>query len=156
MEIRRANEGDIPELVEQWKDFMDYHRKLDPLFQRRPDGQAHYERFLRELMVDEEAAVFVAAEGKKVAGRCLCKVDTHPPVFVIERYGHLIEMYVTPEFQRRGVGSMLFASARAFFSARGIARIELGALPQNPIGFPFWKKQGFETYMHRMFLDKTP
>jgi len=154
MEILRANESHIRELVAQWQDFMDYHQKLDPLFQRRPDGHVNFGKFLRELLRDEEAAVFVAVEGQQVAGRCLCKVDRHPPVFVIERYGHLIEMYVTPRFQRQGIGSLLLRAAQDFFAARGIDRIELGALPQNAIGFAFWKKQGFETYMHRMALTR--
>ena len=42
----------------------------------------------------------------------------------------------------------------AWLKSKGVNRVELEVTAQNTIGYSFWKKHGFQAYMHRLYLNK--
>jgi hypothetical protein len=60
MIIMPAAESHIPEIVEIWKEFMDYHSDIDPYFARNEEGHSKFEEWLKELMKSDTALVLVA------------------------------------------------------------------------------------------------
>lgn len=147
MRILYATDRHIPGIVARWKELMDYHRRLDPAFTRRPDGHRRFAHFLVECLDNDIFVVLVAVEDEEVLGYALAKEERYPPVFERSRHGSLFDMAVHPDRQRQGIGSALLAAVEQWTLDRGIDRLELRVSVHNPVGREFWARHGFEDYL---------
>lgn len=146
---RAAVVADIPQIVELWKEFLDFHadcgRDLDVT--RSPDGHETFAAYLADLLEDEDYLVLVADDGERLVGYCIAAIKDHPPVFNARQYGFIQDMAVTAACRRRGLGCELFARAEAWIRGRGLNRIHLNVDTTNPVSQAFWKRLGFGDYM---------
>jgi len=154
MEITVAEDSHVPGIVEVWKELMDFHRDIDPHWTRSEDGHINWEKFLRDLMKSEDAQVLVALDEGHVVGYSISEISKYPPIFQREIRGVIDDMAVTSDYRRKGVGEEMLARIRQWFQSRNIDRIELSVAARNQIGYSFWKKHGFQDYMHRLYLEK--
>ncbi len=152
-DIQEAEDIHVHDIVEIWKDFMDFHRDIDELFTRREGGHVNFERHVRELMASEDAVVLVAKEGELVVGYSIAQVNAYPPIFTRERYGFISDVAVRAGHRRRGLGTSLVESMLEWLKARGLSRIELRVAAKNRVGNQFWKKLGFNDYVQILYLD---
>ncbi len=153
VEIIKAEEKRLPEILDVWKEFMDFHGDLNPLFIRREDGHLNFERYLLEKMNSDDALVLVAIEDEHVVGYSLAMIANYPPVFKVEKYGMISDMAITQKHRRKGIGEKLLQKNIDWFRSKQIYRVELNVAVNNPVGYPFWQKQGFRAYLHRLHLD---
>jgi len=153
MNVTAAREEHIPQIVELWKDLMDLHKKFDPFFSRRPDGDARFTEFLKTSIASPDSHAFVALDGNKVAGYCLGSISSHPPVYLVEKYGYIFDMMVLPTYRKQKVATDLLNAMIRWFASRGIQRVELTTAVNNKTGKQFWKKQGFQEYMNVMYRE---
>jgi GNAT superfamily N-acetyltransferase len=58
---------------------------------------------------------------------------------------------VTSKHRRKGIGTKLLQEALEWFKSLGLERIELSIVPANIESSSFWKKHGFQDYMHKLF-----
>lgn len=154
MEVVPAADSHIPEMVEIWKEFMDFHGDIDPFLERRDDGHEHFEKYLREKIDSDDAAVFAATEDDGVIGFSIVYVSSHPPVLKAERYGFIDSLAVKSTHRRKGVGTAILRRIHEWFDSRDIERIQLNVLPGNEIGNSFWRKNGFRDFTHTLCMDK--
>ena len=82
----------------------------------------------------ENAAFLVAREGDKIIG--VCNVMIHP------EKNQLQAIYVLPEYQKRGVGQLLWEEAQSHFDAAKDTTVEVATFNEKAINF--YKKLGFE------------
>ena len=153
MEITVATESHVPEIIELWKEFMDYHKDIDPALSRSKDGHLSFEKHLRELMKSEDNLILVALDKDHVVGFSTSQISKYPPVFEQETYGGINTMAVKSNYRRKRIGERMLAKIFEWFASRNIDRIELSVLANNQIGYSFWKKHGFKDYRHRLYLD---
>lgn len=151
--VRMASEDDLPGIVELWKEMIDFHGRLDPLFTRSQGGAGSFESFLRENMVKEGTALFVAEVEGRAVGYLLANECSYPPVFTRERYGMISDAAVTASCRRQGTGEALVNAAARWFRERGLSRMEMRLLNANPISTAFWRKMGFIPYMTTLFRE---
>jgi len=154
MSIILAEESHIPQIIEVWKEFMDYHRKLDSFFSRRDDGHLNFEKYINELMKSNEAQVLVALDEGNVVGYSIALLQYYPPVFKHRVYGVINDLAIKETHRRRGIGEQILSRMYKWFKSHDLDRIELRVSINNPIGYSFWKKHGFEDYMHVLYLEK--
>ena len=152
--LRLAKGEDIPEVVEVWKHFMDFHRNLDPHHQRSVDGAEHFAGFLRANLADADARLWVAERRQSIVGYCLVRLSQRPPVFQARLYGEVLDLAVEEPFQRRGIGTALVREAERWFAERQTNRVELRVSAYNEAGLAFWRKLGFRLYLHAMYRDE--
>ncbi len=152
MRIVEATEPNIPEIVELWKELVDHHAKIDAFFTRREDGHMMFKSFITELINMKEAKVFIAIENEVIIGYIIAKIDEYPPVFLLEKYGAIYDLLVTSKHRKKGIGEKLWLETLKWFKDLGLERVELNIVPNNPESSSFWKKQGFQTYMHKLFI----
>ena len=145
MKIIEATEKNIPEIVELWKELADHHSNIDSFFTRRKS-------FITELIKSEEAKIFIAIEDQKIIGYIVAKIDEYPPVYILEKYGAIYDMIVTLEQRKKGIGEKLWQSALKWFKSLNLERVELSIVPTNLESSSFWKKQGFQDYMYKLFI----
>lgn len=154
MEIVPAANEHIPQMVELWKDFIDYHTEFDPLFTRRAEGHLKFKEFVEELLEKDEALVLVALSDGKVAAQAIAMIAEYPPIYQIDKYGKLLYWMVKNEFRRQGIGERMLKRMKLWFKEKSIDRIELSVAARNEIGCSFWKKHGFREYVRVMCLGK--
>ena len=152
MKIIPAAESHLPEIVEMWKEFMDYHSDIDPYFARNEEGHSKFEEWVKELMKSDTARVLVALDHDQVAAYSLSQINQRPPLFEKVDYGYIYDLAVKKEYRRKGIGQQMVGEILGWFKSRQVDRIELMVLEKNQAAFSFWKKQGFEVFLNRMFL----
>ncbi len=79
-------------------------------------------------------------------------LEKHPPALVETDYGHILDMMVTADSRRTGVGEKMVRALRDRFRSKGVHRIEVRRLISNEIASRFWAKMGFEPYLETLFV----
>lgn len=153
VEVREATQADLSEIVELWKEFMDFHRQRDPFFTRARDGHRAFRNFVKENIENSDWLVSVAIEADRQVGYCMATVLEYPPVFETQRHGFIQDVAVTEIARRHGVASALFAHAESWLRKRGVRRIELNVAATNEVSQAFWRKMGFKDSIHRWAKD---
>jgi GNAT superfamily N-acetyltransferase len=153
IEIRKARKDDLGEIVELWKEFMDFHRDRDRFFTRSHDGHTRFRRYVGDNLRDPAWLVLVAIEADRPVGYLMATVLEYPPVFKIKRHGFVQDVAVTEVARRHGVASALFERAEHWFRQRGLSRIELNVAAANGVSQSFWRKMGFVDSIHRWAKD---
>lgn len=153
LEIREAGTADLDEIVELWKEFMDYHRQRDPFFTRSADGHRRFRSFVADNLGSPDWVVLVAIEADRPVGYLMATVLEYPPVLEVKRHGFVQDTAVTEVARRHGVGSALYERAERWFRKRGITRIELNVAAANHTSQEFWRRLGFTDSIHRWAKD---
>ena len=154
MEITVATNTHIPEVVELWKEFMDFHKDIDPRYPMRRDAHLEWKKHLCELMQSEDSLVLVALDKGRIIGYSISCINIYAPLWELNLYGAIDDMAVKSEYRRQGIGEQLLAKIFEWFGSRNIDRIEVSVAAKNQIGYSFWKKHGFQDYTHRLYLDR--
>lgn len=155
MKIIPARVEHIPEIVEIWKEFIDYHGEFEPVFSRREDGHLNFGKFVGKLLEQGGSQVLTMVEGKRVIAYSIARIESYPPVFLIDKYGAIWDLVVKDEFRRRGIGGKMLTRIVEWFKSKGVDRIELKVVAKNAIGCSFWEKQGFREYMKVMCWERN-
>jgi ribosomal protein S18 acetylase RimI-like enzyme len=152
MMIIPATESHIPEIVEIWKEFMDFHSDIDSYFARNEEGHSKFEDWVKDLMKSDTALVLVALDQGQVAAYSLSQINQRPPLFKQVDYGYIYDLALKSEYRRKGIGEQMLGEILGWFKSRRIDRIELMVLAKNQVALSFWEKQGFEVFLNRMYL----
>ena|SRR3972149_2552814 len=154
MEIVTASEKHIPEILELWKEFMDFHKDIDTRFPLSVNASVNQENHLRASLQSENAQLLVAIDKSHVIAYSLSEINKYPPIFTRDTYGFISDMAVKSNYRRKGIGEEMLARIHKWFDSRKIDRIELNVAARNQVGYPFWRKHGFKDYAHRLYLDR--
>jgi ribosomal protein S18 acetylase RimI-like enzyme len=155
MEIISATDSQVFEIVELWKEFWDYHQKMDPkFFVMSEDGPSKFEEYLRDMIKSDDAQVLVVLDEGQIVAYSIAQILKRPPIAKHPEYGFISHLCVKSEYRRKGLGKQILDKILEWFKSRQIDRIELSVVAKNQIAYSFWKKQGFEIFLHRMFLAK--
>ena len=106
MKIIPAREEHIAEIVQQWKEFMNFHNELNPLHSRREDAQNSWEIFLRKSMGSELSQALVCIDEEKVVAFSLAHIKNCPPIFQHDKMGFISDMSVSQEYQAHAYGNL--------------------------------------------------
>lgn len=155
MEIVSATDFQVPEIVELWKEFWDYHQKMDPkFFVMSEDGPSKFGEYVKGLIKSDDSQVLVALDQGQMVAYSIAQILKRPPIAKHPEYGFISDLCVKSEYRRKGLGKQILDKILEWFKSRRIDRIELTVVAKNQIASSFWKKQGFEIFLHRMFLPK--
>ena len=154
IEIVKAQEKHVTAIGQLWCELMIFHQNIDPIFTPREGTIAGFEENqVRRLMKAEDGLVLVALDKGRVIGYSLSETRGPSPGYKREKYGNIDNTAVTAAYRRKGIGEKMVAEIMKWFRSKGINRMELSVAHGNPVGGPFWKKQGFKDYLHRLYLD---
>ncbi|HEY7056489.1 MAG TPA: GNAT family N-acetyltransferase [Vicinamibacterales bacterium] len=96
---------------------------------------------------DPERAVLVAEDGQERLG--FIELWTMTDYFTGERHGHISNLVVAPESERRGVGRALIAAAEAWCGERGYRMLTLHVFDANRGARVLYERSGFAVDMLR-------
>jgi ribosomal protein S18 acetylase RimI-like enzyme len=153
VELRLANEKDLPAIADLWIEMMREHEAFEPRLRITPHAVYAYHSYLMLHVRGPKSVVVVMEDGGTIIGFCCAYVCQNLPMFLPAEFGYVSDIYVCPAYQHQGVGERLMRYIRQFFKGCGVQSVQLQVYRHNPKGQAFWKKQGFENFFDRMWLD---
>jgi ribosomal protein S18 acetylase RimI-like enzyme len=151
--IRKATLQDIPAIAELWKEMIDFHKKIDPVFTRAVNGEEVFSQFVEKNINSQTACVYVAIVDSKIVGYCQGMLEKPPPVLTETDYGRIMDFAVTADYRRTGVGEKMCRALQDWFVIKGVHRIEVRHSEFNEISSQFWPKMGFKPYLKTLFME---
>ena len=151
VQIRRAKSRDMAFIVELWKQLSEEHARLDERYALRSEAEIVWARWAGQRLRDEASIVLVAESGSECVGYLLGHAGEAQPIFEQRAYATITDLFVAPEFRRKGVGSKLMEEALAFFRSRDLKHIRLNVLAKDEETRAFYEKQGFGDFLYRMW-----
>jgi len=116
------------------------------LFRRsEKNGSPAYMRSLKKAYDEDKDGMFVWEIRGKVVGWSWLRVRENE-FFKEGAFGELNEIYVVPEWRRKGVGKVLMLHAHNWFKEKGVSTIRVEALASNKAALAFYQKHGFKPW----------
>jgi ribosomal protein S18 acetylase RimI-like enzyme len=131
---------------------IEYFSELNPKFVPKNDWKEHYfqnivsnpECFLRWIVCERQRAGFI-----------LFGLENHR--FLPRKTGAIYELYVYPEFRRRGIARVCAEKAIRELWTYSPSKIQLEVVEGQTVAASFWKSLGFQKETERFVLVRgTP
>jgi len=142
VQIRRANSADIPGLARLWQEKMTVQQQSNRRYRMAPDAAARWSQAAALYLDDPLAAVFVAQRGNELVGYVVLRCEASPPGLLPEQIGKVVDMAVGLHSDQNGLGRRLWDSARSWFTAQSLTRVEAHVPRFMPVEQAFWRAMG--------------
>ena len=143
MEIRFAQERDIPSMIELLKQVGGVHHDIRPdIF--RAGALKYDENALKAILADETKPIFVAVDGDAVTGYCFCvQKDYRGSGVQTDRVELYIDDLCVDEAHRgSGIATALYRHATDYAKEIGCAFVSLNVWCGNDGAMAFYEKMG--------------
>lgn len=150
---RKASADDIEKICELWKEAVVLAGKYEPVFRPSDTGALHFVNFVAECIANDLNIVLVAEYNDLVVGYCMMTIEQYDDYYCACRYGYIVDLSVTLNFRRKGIGSLLLEKAKQLCLENDISRIEVSVSTKNPLSSAFWRRKGFDTYFETKYLS---
>ena len=143
MQIIAATLAHLDGILRLSSDLNTHHAGLRPDSFRPAEASRAW---ITRVIESGDSDVLVAFEDGRVLGFALLDEDETPPyaMFVPYKFASLIDLAVDAAHRSRGIGTALLDAAEAWAAARGLAYVELSALPENDRAVQLYERVGFE------------
>jgi GNAT superfamily N-acetyltransferase len=149
--IRRADKGDVPQIVENWNQLMHSHVRFRAKFYKiKADAEKLYLRFLKKQMKSRKATVFVAESRGQIIGHVMVGIVHVPPVYEIDKQCGVYEIFVRRGFRKKGIGTALFRAAEEWAKRRKIKHAALTVDIKNRDALDLYGSLGYAAYQLKM------
>lgn len=163
MEIRPATPDDVPAVLPMVRAVCAFHERLDPAkYAFRDDPARLYDDWLRERATDRESVLLVADAGpnddgegptdRKLVGFIVGTVMDEIPIYRVERYGFLHDLWVDERYRNEGVGRQLVTEAVARFREMGVPQVRLDTAFDNETARALFRTCGFRPSIVEMLV----
>jgi len=151
MDIRRAEQADIPGLIRLLYQVGQVHHEIRPDIFR--SGAIKYTREeLEALVSDESRPIFAAVEGDRLLGYCFCQIEIHRDSTVLTDRTELYidDLCVEESCRGQGVAKTLYRHVLDYAKGLGCAFVTLNVWQGNDGAMKFYEKMGLtprKTYL---------
>ncbi len=153
MEIRLADNTDIPGMIGLLKQVGEVHHQIRPdLF--RAGAQKYNEADLAQLLKDPKRPIFVAVEDTML-GYCFCIIEEvmGNPVLCDVKSLYIDDLCVEETCRGQGVASKLYAHVCAYAKAIGCRSITLNVWCGNEGAMRFYESRGMKP--RKIYMEAT-
>lgn len=143
MEIRFAQNQDIPGLIKLLYQVGDVHHQIRPDIFR--SGAIKYtEPELEAILADENSPIFVMAEKETVLGYCFCQIREYrgSTVLTDRKEIYIDDLCVDETVRGRHVGKQLYEHTCAWAKSIGCNFVTLNVWCGNDSAMAFYEKRG--------------
>ncbi|WP_144395160.1 GNAT family N-acetyltransferase [Pleionea sediminis] len=142
--IEQATNEDFP-IVLEWTIKL-YHHEDDGKLEVSECFRSNLEKWLSNLMHDNNNLILVAKENKKPCGLMISSIVINDNGFLKSPFkGSIDILWVSKEYRNRKIASMLLEQTELCFKSLGVPYIECNFVSHNQEAREYWKSNGFET-----------
>lgn len=160
MIVRPAKATDVPSVLPMVTAMCHWHESLDrSRYGLLPEPARSYEHWLERRATDPRS-VFLVAEGEKavdepraLAGYLVATVEPEIPIYRVEEYGFIHDLWIEPEHRLAGLGRELIREAVKRFRQIGVAQIRLDVVVGNGLARQLFESCGFRPATIQMLMD---
>ena len=118
----------------------------------RPFGLDDAKSHLESNLALPDTTIRVASDDKTVAGHMVLKVEERPQSMFThaQRYGHVCQIEVDPDYRRIGLGRMLLADCDRLAISNNLTRIVLEVWEFNTSARTFFRDFGYVDFGSKM------
>jgi len=149
IEIRKATETDIEELLSFEKGIIEAERPFDNTLK---EGQIYYYD-LKTLIQAKNAIVLVAVVNNEVVGSGYAKTLLAKPFQKHTEYAYFGFMYVKPEFRKQGVNQKIINKLIEWAKSQNLTEVRLEVYNENIIAKNAYLKAGFKANLLEMRME---
>lgn len=145
MEIRMANNGDIPGIIDLLLQVGEVHHKIRPdLF--RAGAQKYDEKALEAMLQDPNRPIFAAVENGKLLGYCFCilEITKDNPVLMDQKSLYIDDLCVDENVRGKHVGAKLYDFALDYARKIGCDSLTLNVWCGNDSAMKFYESRGLK------------
>lgn len=137
---------------------IEHHTKLSHHFTLSKDGVDKYAKYLARKFSEKSTKLIVASTEGRLVGFMLCLLSPNVPVFKEKTLGIVSDVYVRPEFRKRGITKEMLKVGLRWFHKNKVATVQLSVAAANLEARAAWGQLGFKPHMmmKRLDLDKFP
>jgi ribosomal protein S18 acetylase RimI-like enzyme len=133
----------------------DYHRALEPHWPAGADIAGDYLSYLESECAEYAGQIFVAIDEGLAGFICVVTGKRGAPDDPAP-YAFVFDLFVAPEYRRRGIAIALMAAAEDFARERGIIDLRLAVLERNREAQAFYERLGFRGYARVLRKELDP
>lgn len=147
MPVRPATASDVPAVLPMVASICAMHEVMDSeRYGMLPDVVARYASWLPVRAADPESVFLVAeSDSGAVIGFLVGQVEGNIPIYRLERFGFMHDVWVEPAHRGRGVARELTREALASFARMGITQVRLETAAGNEAARRLFASCGFRT-----------
>ena len=156
MLIRPATSGDVESVLPMVAQICAFHEKLDPAkYGFLPHPEDRYRGWLTSRTKDPRSVFLVAQpdSSNRLAGFLVATIEREIPIYRLDEFGFIHDVWVEPEFRKQGVGKALTESAVARFRQIGVTQIRLDTAAENEHARRLFAAIGFRPSVVEMLRE---
>ncbi|HDJ25963.1 MAG TPA: GNAT family N-acetyltransferase [Candidatus Bathyarchaeota archaeon] len=151
VEVRDAVPEDLDELTELWKALAVEGSPGDlVLFPPTDENATRWRSWALSVIRSEGGGILVAEAGGELVGFVLF-AERESALKSPYRRAVIYDLYVKPEWRRKGVATRLMGAALERLKAKGIDLVTVSVAASNQVAFKLYKKLGFQEFMLTLF-----
>jgi GNAT superfamily N-acetyltransferase len=151
--LRKAEVGDIPALLELWREMWLYHKEFDPRYELT-DSALIAMKYWLDVHVNSDRSIVLVAEDESVqVGYILGTIVENPLMIPAQYSGYISELAVTSIHRRKGVGNLLLEESHKWFRQNNIGFVDVNASVFNKASRNFWRKHGYKEFLERLRVE---
>lgn len=151
MKIRPSKINEAPLIAELAMKLMSEHAHYDAIFKAKPSAKSLYEAYFRRLPRSGNHRLLVAEDDGRIVGYALGEIKKRPPIYTIEKMGFISDMYLLPEYRKKGFAKSFISELMIWFKKKGVEYADLFVSSKNDVAISVWKKMGFKEFMREKY-----
>jgi GNAT superfamily N-acetyltransferase len=153
IEIRRAEERDIPELGRLVQGIAAYHEALDERIRYDWKQVRDSAGWLKLVLGREHHAIWVADfGGGHLVGYLWVHLRRYRDPRIPAVWGYISHAFLEESWRGKSLMKPMLEQAWQWFRQKGITHVSLGVVHRNWIGSSAWYRFGFQDYSHERLL----
>jgi ribosomal protein S18 acetylase RimI-like enzyme len=156
MLIRSATSEDVEAVLPMVAAICAFHERLDPAkYGFLPHPEQRYRGWLTSRAGDPRSVFLVAQPDtpNRLAGFLVATIEREIPIYRLDEFGFIHDVWVEPEFRKQGVGKALAESAVSRFRQLGVRQIRLDTAAENEPARRLFASAGFRPSVVEMLRE---
>jgi ribosomal protein S18 acetylase RimI-like enzyme len=108
---------------------------------------------VRKMIHSKNGLVLLSEIDEKPVGFSTSIIKKNFPIFQLEKFGLIGDIFVREEFRGLGISSKLKDESFKWLRRKGIEKVSLNVLPNNSQAIKVYEKWGFSTILSEMRMD---
>ena len=160
MQVRSARVDDVDQVIGLVRHIVSLHSKWDAArFGARRGAADMYRDWLAARATDETSVFLVAdrnddeAPASKIVAFLVGTLDRNVPIYRVERYGFVHDVWVEPDYRHEGLGQSMTLLMLERFKAIGAEQVRLDTAACNEPARKLFERCGFRPSTIEMLCE---